>query len=244
LEKIELTVGYQDEEGNVHKFCTLTELTGEVEEKMADRKIADNMGKIVTVYLAGIMTSLEGIRKVTKEVLQKFSTIDRDFLTVMAYKVNHWDDPVIKWKHDCPVCNTPNDIKVDVDDINVKFMSIDEPRIFTRELIRGINYKDELHKSFSFVLPTGEMLERIFPITRQNPAYAQSVLMQMMVTKLGTLEMIPVEVFQKATKIDRDFIGKCVSELELGVDLGVVYSCSGCMKEHTVNVPVTALLGE
>ena len=47
-----LPVGYKDMDGVVHRTVTLRPMTGETEEAIADPKIRDNGGKIITDSLS------------------------------------------------------------------------------------------------------------------------------------------------------------------------------------------------
>jgi len=210
---------------------------------MSDSKIKDNTGKIVTEFLFGIISSMEGYDKVTKDAVRGLTTIDRDFLAVMSHKVS--SDNIVKWTENCPYCKQPNDITEDLDPLKVRFMPQSYENRFELTFPRPVMFNGVEHKDASIVLPNGWVHERVAPFGRNNPAQASTTVLQMITHRLGTLEMpIDVNVFRKMSSKNRAFINKFVDDMKLGVDLEVTEYCAECGERFTTIIPLNALLGE
>lgn len=243
-ENMMLPVGWRTEEGEIKRFCSITELTGEVEEAIADPKLKENAGKIITELIYGIMESMEGMTKVTKDAIRKLSVVDRDFLVVMMHKVSFGDE--ISWTDYCTNCKQPNDITIDMNGLKVRYLPVDYPAEFTFTLPKPVKDREgNEHSEISVVLPDGWVQERIAPIGRGNPAQASTALLQAITARLGNLEMpIHLDIFKKMPTKDRLFINKYLEEMNLGVNLVVTEVCADCGEEFTTMIPLTALLGE
>lgn len=241
-DSIYLPVGVRGEEGSVSRFCTIGELTGETEEAMTDVKLRDNPGKIITALLFGIVESVDGIKKVTKDTIRNLTTIDRDFLIVMSRKVSFGN--MVSWTDVCPSCRKPVEISVDIDYLPVKYLPIEYDELFSFELPNPVS-ATEKGKNVSIILPNGWIQEKVAPFGKSNPALATSMILQMITKKLGSLESpIDINVFKKMSSKNRNAINKYIADLGLGVDTSVKEQCAECGEEFTTVIPIQALLGE
>ena len=130
-----LTVGYTDAEGVVHRRVKLTPMTGESEEMMADAKVRDNAGKMITELLFSVIEELGTVKKGNREVIRELSTKDRDFLLLKNAQVSIGDE--VSFVDQCPHCKGKNEITLDIEGIEVKYMDSEEPREFTFDLPRN-----------------------------------------------------------------------------------------------------------
>jgi hypothetical protein len=238
-----LPVGYKDKDGVVHRTVTLIPMTGETEEAIADPKVRDNGGKIITSLLESVVEKIGTLPRVNKEVIRDLTTIDRDFLLIKNRQVSLGDN--ISYIDNCPHCRAKNEINVNLANIEPKYLEDEEGRELTFDL--PIGYKDAsgtVHKEITITLPTGRVQERVAQMVRANPAQATTVMLQLITLKLGTLEFINPDVFKKMTKKDRDFISNKLSELEVGVKFDTEVICSECGSEFVTAIPLQSLLGE
>lgn len=241
FEHLELPVGLMDDDGNLHKFVSMREIDGKVEEAMSDAKVRDNLAKVLTVMLSGVVESIEGMN-VSKDAIRELSTIDRDFLLVANYLNSFGND--VSFQYTCS-CKKDVDITADVGDMEVIYLTSDEPKEVSMELPRGV--KDSAgvaHKKMTVKLPTGVVQEKIAPLIQTNPAYATSVLLQMITLKLGTLDTLTLDTFQKMTSKDRSFVAKQLSDKKFGVDFTIRGICPSCGREFETSIPLPSLLGE
>jgi len=238
-----LPVGYKDEDGVVHRTVTLRPMTGETEEAIADPKIRDNGGKIITALLESVIEKIGTLPRVTKDTIRDLTTIDRDFLLIKNRQVSLGDN--ISYTDICPHCRAKNEIHVNLANIEPKYLENEEDRELTFDL--PIGYTDAsgtVHKEITITLPTGRVQERVAQMVRANPAQATTIMLQLITLKLGTLEFINPDVFKKMTKKDRDFISNKLSELEVGVKFDTEVICSECGSEFVTSIPLQSLLGE
>lgn len=242
---IMLPVGWRNDAGELKRFCTLIELTGEAEEKIADPKIRDNPGKLITELIYAIMDSFDG-QKINKDVIRGLSTIDRDFLIFLVHKISFGN--TVKWVHTCPnpSCEELNTISIDIDTLKVRYLDETAPQFFSFSLPRPIKEVPDIAEPvITIILPTGFIQEKVAPIGKGNPAVATTALMQMITHKLGHLEgMIPNNVFQKMSSKNRQAIQKYLTELNLGVQLEVEETCAVCGTTFKTMIPIMSLLGE
>ena len=238
-----LPVGLKDKDGVVHRTITLTPMTGETEEAIADPKVRDNGGKIITALLESVTEKIGTLPRVTKDTIRDLTTIDRDFLLIKNRQVSLGDN--ISYIDNCPHCRAKNEIHVNLANIEPKYLENEEDRELTFDL--PIGYKDAngtVHKEITITLPTGRVQERVAQMVRANPAQATTAMLQLITLKLGTLEFINPDVFKKMTKKDRDFISSKLSELEVGVKFDTEVMCSECGSDFTTSIPLQSLLGE
>ena len=238
-----LPVGLKDKDGVVHRTITLTPMTGETEEAIADPKVRDNGGKIITSLLESVTEKVGTLPRVTKDTIRDLTTIDRDFLLIKNRQVSLGDN--ISYIDNCPHCRARNEIHVNLANIEPKYLENEEDRELTFDL--PIGYKDAngtVHKEITITLPTGRVQERVAQMVRANPAQATTAMLQLITLKLGTLEFINPDVFKKMTKKDRDFISNKLSELEVGIKFDTEVMCSECGSEFVTAIPLQSLLGE
>ena len=243
-DQLYLPVGWRDAEGQIRRFCTIKELDGEVEEAILDSKLKDNVGKIITELLFGVVETMEGTNKVTKDMIRNLSTVDRDFLILMLHKKS--SSSIVNFSANCSYCNKLNDITYDIDDLNVRIMPEDHDFDFSFELPSPVKDKaGNTHSDITIILPNGWMQEKVSPFGKTNPAQANTALLQSMTKKLGSLEMpINIEIFRKMSSRSRKFISKYIEELNLGAELAIKETCAYCGEEFTTIIPLTALVGE
>ena len=238
-----LPVGFIDQEGVEHRVVKLTPMTGETEEAIADPKVKDNGGKIITTLLASVVSEIGTLPRVTKEMIRELTTIDRDFLLVKNRQVSLGDE--VEFVDTCHACGAKNEVNVDLTKIEAKYLQKSEDREQTFELPNGyVDAGGKNHKKITITLPTGRIQERVAQVVRGNVASATTIMLQLITIKLGDLEFINPDVFRKMTKKDRNFISNRLTDIEAGIDFSSVVYCSDCGAEFTTSIPLQSLLGE
>ena len=242
--EFELPVGYVDKSGVFHKTFKLREMTGEVEEAMADKKIRTNPGKMVTEAIYGVLESLGTLPKIDRMIVKQLSNVDRDFILLMNYKYSLGDE--IEWVTACPFCDTRIDVKAEVDKFPVKYMTEDEPRLLTVELSTGITNDEtqEKHKEITLSFPNGLVQEKVFGTVEKNPAEALSIMLAMCTENIKGLNNWNYETFKKMSKKDRKILNNAINDVEVGAELFAKISCPDCGADHDSVVPFMQLLGE
>ena len=237
-----LPVGYTDSDGNVHRRGTLRPMTGETEEAIADPKVRDNGGKVITELLYSVVESLGTLPRINKDVIRDLCTIDRDYLLLKNRQVSLGD--TTSYDEVCPHCRGRNAITINLADMPVTYMDEEEPKEITFELYNGILDKGTIHRTITILLPTGRIQEKVAQIVRSNPAQATTAMLQLITKKIGTLEYLSPEVFKKMTKKDRDLISNKLAEVNYGTKLSATVVCTECGTDFETSIPLSALLGE
>lgn len=241
--EFELPVGYVDSTGVLHKTFKLREMTGEVEESIADKKVRNNPGKIVTELIYGVLESLGTLPKIDRGVIKKLSNVDRDFILLMNYLYSL--DDVIEWMDVCVYCNGRMDIKVNVEDIPVKYFTHDEPRTVSLVLPRGIEGADGVrYKEIEMSFPNGFVQETVFSKVENNPAEAMSITFANCTESIKGLSDWNFETFKRMSKKDRNFIQREMAKIEVGAEMSTKLECPHCGSENHSPVPLQKLLGE
>jgi hypothetical protein len=241
--EFELPIGYTDSDGTLHKTVKLKEMTGEVDEAIADSRVRTNPGKIISETLMGIIESLGTKKKFTKQDILGLSTADRDFLMVMNHKVSIGDE--IEYSDVCISCDKNFEVKVNVDDLEVSYMDKDESRLLDIELPNGIkNAEGKVFKKLKVGFPDGRTQELIAPLAQENKAKAETMMLANIVEDVEGLSHFNFETFQKLGKKDRKFITKELGKLEVGVNLAPKTVCPSCGTEQRTIIPMLTLLGE
>lgn len=238
-----LPVGYTDVEGTLHRRVKLTPMTGDTEEAIANPKLRDNVGKMITELLFSVVTDLGTVKKLNREVINNLSSIDRDFLIVKNAQVSVGE--VVEYVDSCPHCRGKNEVSVDLTQLPVEYLDDEEPREYTFDLPDGYKDKDGvIHKTITVMLPTGKVQERVAQTIRVNPAQATTMMLQLITKKLGTLDFLSPDIFRAMTKKDRTFISKKLNEIHAGLQLSHPVICAECGEEYNSNIPFPTLLGE
>lgn len=238
-----LPVGLEGKDGAIHRVVRLIPMTGETEEAVADPKVRDNGGKIITALLESVVDKIGTLPRVNKDIIRDLTTIDRDFLLLKNRQVSLGDK--VTYMDTCPHCRAKNEVNVDLSNIEAKYLESEEQRELTFELPNGyLDASQNLHKEITITLPTGMVQERVAQIVRSNPAQATTTMLQLITKRLGTLEFINPDVFKKMTKKDRDYISNQLSKMEVGVKFDTEVPCSDCGSEFSTSIPLQSLLGE
>lgn len=95
--------GYQDAEGRLHRRGSMRLATAMDEiEAGRDSRVRANPAYLPVVLLSRVVTSLEGMGRMTADVAEKLYTADFSFLQNLYETINSAEDPVIHVQ--CPHC--------------------------------------------------------------------------------------------------------------------------------------------
>lgn len=239
----ELPVGYTDKDGVIHKKFTLREMTGEVDEAIAEKKVRVNAGKIVTETIYGVLESLGTLTRIDRAVVKKLTNADRDYIMLMNFK-NSIDD-VLEWQDSCPYCDARADISLEIDKVKVKYLPENEVRLIHTELPKGIRGENgEIYKEITLSLPNGLVQEQIFGKVDKNPAEAISHILAMCTEEIKGLKSYNFDTFKKMTKKDRSHINKVIGKVDVGAQMWTEVECPDCGGSYESSIPLMQLLGE
>jgi hypothetical protein len=230
--------------GKVHRMFTLKPMDGLTEEAIADPKIRENGGKVVTKVIKGVLATLGDLQSISEDLIRNMTIADRDFIIVKSKEVSTGSSEV-NFTHPCPHCEALNDIHFDTKDMQVNYLADTDSLELSFELPVGVmNRRNEICKKITITMPNGLVQERVSPIARVNPGQAKTTMLQLITVKLDGIEFLDGNVFKAMTKRDRDFISKKMDEFEAGVDMAVDTECAVCGKPFSAPVSLYTLLGE
>ena len=236
----ELPVGYRDGKGNFHKTVTLTEMTGKVESAMMDKKVRNNMGKMLTTLIEGIVEQVGDMPRVLKQDIRLLSVPDRDYLALKNYQLTTGDD--IEWEEECPHCKAINVVRTDLSELEVIYLKEGEAERIKVELPKGIKTPEGFAKTLYFNAPTGIVQETIMETLAEDPTLAMSTTYSMSCAEIEGLKSWTPETFQNLTKKDRTVIRDTLGDIHAGVDLNIECKCHECREEFSGVVPFNRLL--
>lgn len=238
-----LPVGYIDNLGQLHKTIRLKPMTGKSDEAIAEPKVRENGGKLVTELIFGVTDGIGTLNRVSKDVIRGLTVADRDYILVKnrIYSLGE----MAEYQDKCSHCGGINTIRTNLNDLPVNFLDDNSPRELTFDLINGVqNSRGEICKRITVVMPTGVVQERIAPIARVNPAQATTAMLHMITKSIDGIDFLNPDLFRNMTKKDRDYISKRLAEFNAGVNLTITTVCAECGEEFETTIPLNALLGE
>lgn len=241
--EFELPIGFKDKDGNFVKTVTLKEMTGLVDEAIADVKIRNNPAKMVSEALFGVIEKFGNGKSPTKDAVRNLTTFDRDYLLLMNHKVSLGDD--IEWEEQCVRCGGKFDANINIDNIPTKFMTEDEPKEYEIELPVGVkDAEGKVYKKIKVTLPDGVVQEKIVPMLQENPVKAITQMLTLITEDIQGLSHWNFKTFQEMTKKDRNFIANELKKVDAGPNLNPMVSCPSCGHTYSSQIPPMKLLGE
>ena len=234
-----LTVGYTDEEGNVHTSYGLKEMTGKEEEAIHKSDVKGNGAKAITRLLAYCVTHIGDLtpKSVGKfsdweKIIRNLCAGDVDYMLMNLRRISIGEEVTVQ--HICPFCKTKLNTTFNVDELEqIPFKGgLKVP--FT--LKTGYtDTKGNVHKEGVMRLPTHEDRELTFPLAKKNMAYAETF----MLSRLCTFnDGYPTDdiVMRALTVRDRKYLTGLLAENNFGIDTKITSTCSNCGEELQVNM--------
>lgn len=236
----ELPTGYRDAKGNLHKTVTMTEMTGAVESKMMDKKNRENIAKMLTVLIEGVVEQVGDMPKFLKQDARLLSVPDRDFIAFKNYQLTSGDD--IEWEEECPHCREGNVVRADLSEIDITYLTEEQAERIKVELHKGIKTPEGYAKTLYFNFPNGVIQESIFDFLVDDPTLAMSTTYSMACVEIEGLTRWTPETFQNLTKRDLKIIRDELGKQKAGVDFTVECKCHNCKQEFQGAIPFNRLL--
>ena len=240
----ELPIGYIDGDGVLHKRFKLREMTGKVDEAIADKKIRSNAGKVVTELIYGVLEELGTLPRIDRNIVRRLSNADRDYIVLMNFYQSIAEE--IEYTDMCAVCGSRLQVEVNINNMPVSFMTDDEPRKITiTDLPNGFKDKEgNVFKEMTLTFPDGMLQEKIFATVDKNPNQALTQVLAMCTESIKGFQSYNFESFSELSKKDRKYISTKLNEIKVGVELAVDVECPECGAETKSAIPFMTLLGE
>ncbi len=240
--EVTLPVGFTGEDGTRHVKARIRKLTGNEEAILADPRLRQNTGKLVTELLASAVREIDGLDRVGAKTTAAMTSADRNFLLLELRKITFGSE--LEARYGCPACNERFEAVEDLETFECRACEDGEP-VVEVELEDGYEDREgELHFRALFRLPTGEDEEKVSSAIRQNPSRGVNLLLSRCLTGLGTLpenklKGLGARIFSDLTMSDRSLIEAALRTDAPGVDLRHDVDCPACGHVFEVNLDMT-----
>lgn len=239
----ELPVGYTDEDGRVHRVAVLRKMTGHEESQIADRKLRQNGGRLITELLMSCLKRIGDLSPVSREIVTCLTSADRNYLLLQLRKITFGNE--LEASYTCPSCGESNAISEDLDGLPVQRVNGSGPPEIVVDLEDG--YEDNggaVYTRMVFRLPVGSDEERTAPAIRDNaPAGMNSLLARCLVSVAdlpsARREALGTKLISDLTLGDRARIDKAFRKDNPGVDMRRDIECTGCGKRFKATLDLT-----
>ncbi len=241
--EFELPVGYMDEDGRLHKQVVLTKMTGREEALLADRKLRQNGGRLVTELLANCIRRLGDIQPVTRQLAAQLTSPDRNYLLMELRKITFGQE--METSYVCPSCGETTTLVQDLDELPVQRLNGDGPQPITVELEDGyLDKGGEVYTSMVFRLPTGFDEDKISALTRENASTGMNSLLARCLVAVGDMaeerrEALGTSLLTDLTLADRKRIERTFSHDMPGVDMNREVLCDKCGRRFQTTLDLT-----
>jgi DNA-directed RNA polymerase subunit RPC12/RpoP len=241
--EFELPVGYVDEDGRLHKIAVLRKMTGHEEALLADRKLRQNGGRLVTELLANCLKRLGDITPVSRQVVNQLTSPDRNFLLVQLRKITFGQE--METSYVCPSCGEVTTLVQDLEELPVQRLNGSGPQPIVVELEDGYEDREgQLYTSMVFRLPTGLDEDKISPLTRDNASTGMNALLARCLVSVGDMpdnrrEALGTRLLTDLTLADRKRIERTFRHDMPGVDMNTEIRCEKCGRKYQTTLDLT-----
>lgn len=242
--EFELPVGYVDEDGRVHRAAVLRKMTGREEVLLADRKLRQNGGRLVTELLASCLRRLGELEPVPREVVSRLTSADRNYLLLELRKITFGS--TMETTYDCPSCGESNRSLQDLDELTVRRVNGEGAPDVVVDLEDGyVDSGGELYTTIVFRLPTGADEERVATALKGNASEGMSALLTRCLVAVGDMpqqrrEALGTKVMTDLTLGDRALIDRAFRIGIPGVELVREVECEACGRRVERNLDLSS----
>jgi hypothetical protein len=245
--EFELPIGYEDQDGQVHRTAVLRKMTGRDEAIMADKRNRSNGARLITELIGNCLVRLGGIASPGAKAAQKLFSADRHFLLVKLREITF--GPEMQATYSCPTCHQATVLIEDLSELEVT-------RLANGELLEDVvvhledGYVDRsgnVYECMVFRHPTGADEERIAALIRENASHGKNALLARCLKSMGDmpgpkLEALGTAIFSDMTLSDRALIDREMNNGGPGIELRHDIICGGCGREYSAALDMTNFL--
>jgi hypothetical protein len=238
-----LPVGFTDEDGRHHRNATLRKMTGHEEALLADRKLRQNGGLLVTHLVSSCLRKLGDLQPVPRQVVSHLSSPDRNYLLLELRKITFGHEMEAGYR--CLHCGDTTHLLQDLDELPVRYAEDAAPGEIVVELEDGyVDKGGEVYSSMIFRLPTGADEEKVASVTKDNPSRGMNALLARCLVGLGEMpaerrEALGSKILSDLTMGDRGRIERAFRKEMPGVDLTQEIECESCGRCFRASLDLT-----
>jgi hypothetical protein len=244
---VELPIGYEDDDGQIHRRATIRKMTGRDEAVMADKRYRHNGARMITELLGNCLLRLGTLDRPGPVVTRKMYSADRHYLLVRLREITF--GPEMKATYTCPTCREATTFLEDLTTLEVIRLGDGEtPADVVVELDDGYLDRDgRCYTTLVFRQPTGTDEEKIAAVIRENTASGKNALLTRCLKKMGDmpaarLEALGSAVFNDMPLGDRKRVDSAVSGEGTGMRLKRTVLCNGCARTYDTSLDMSDFL--
>lgn len=236
-EKVILPIGV-DVDGVRYREVVIDEMTGVDEENLTSKKVKNNSAKGVTLLLQRCIQEITGLVEkkrnrlglIDEKIVRQMFVADRDFLMLsikMLSNQERFDSHV-----SCGSCGHPNEINVDLKELDVYEWEEDAPVEVEIELPRGFYQEktETYHNKITWAFPTGKTQELLARVAQNQMATS---MLTSGIKKVEGMEFTPsTEDVRRLSSRDRNMFAHLIMREQVGVDTHIEFVCESCESEE------------
>lgn len=240
---VKLPVGYLDEDGRHHRTATLRKMTGHEEALLADRKLRQNGGMLVSQLVASCLRKLGELEPVPRQVVSQLTSPDRNYLLLELRKITFGQEMEASYR--CPHCGETTLVLQDLGELPVRYADGPAPAEIVVELEDGyLDKGGEVYTEVAFRLPTGADEEKISGVIKENPSRGMNALLTRCLVGLGDMpgerrQALGTKILNDLTMADRLRIERAFRQEMPGVDLTQEIECDACGRSFRTSLDLT-----
>ncbi|MGH2933878.1 MAG: hypothetical protein ACRDL2_05105 [Gaiellaceae bacterium] len=242
--EFELPIGYVDEDGRIHRAAVLRKMTGREEVLLADRKLRQNGGRLVTELLSCCLRRLGELEPVPRDVVSRLTSPDRNYLLLELRKITFGS--AMETTYECPSCGATSRSLQDLDELTVHRVNGEGAPDVIVDLEDGyVDTDGALYTTMVFRLPTGADEERVATTLKGNASEGMSALLTRCLVSVGDMpqqrrEMIGTKLMIDLTLGDRSRIDRAFRHGMPGVELVREVECEACGRRAERNLDLSS----
>jgi hypothetical protein len=243
-----LPVGFEDEDGRLHRTAVLRKMTGRDESIIADKAHRNNGARMITELLASCVVRLGSLEKPSRAVVQSLYSADRYFLLMKLRELTFGAE--MQATYSCPTCREATTTVEDLSTLDVISLGDGEvAKDIVVELEDGyIDRGGEQYSSMAFRYPRGVDEEKIAPAIRENASHGKNALMARCLRTVGDMpqprmEALGTAIFNDLTLSDRARIDKALNDgTSPGIKLRRELTCGACGRKFNASLDLSNFL--
>ncbi|MFZ3599225.1 hypothetical protein [Streptomyces sp. BH104] len=245
--EFELPMGYEDQDGRVHRTAVLRKMTGRDEAVMADKRYRTNGAKMITELIGNCLVRLGELDAPGPQVVQRLFSADRHFLLVRLREITF--GPRMRATYSCAACHEATERTEDLTELEVVRLEDGEPpQDMVVRLEDGyVDRAGNVYDSMVFRYPVGTDEERIAAQARENVSRGKNALLARCLREMGDMPKAKVEalgsaVFVDLTLADRALIDHAMNNGGPGIKLRRTITCEGCGRDYEASLDMSNFL--
>jgi len=229
--RVELPIGYSDENGQLHREAWLRKMRGHEEALLSDPAIAP--GRLVTELLGSCLMRLGDLEDPDAEVVKQLYTADRNYLLLELRRITLGDRLMESYL--CPGCGVDVTVIEDLAAIEVRSLDTGDALVDIEVALEDgyVDRQGTPHNELVMRLPRGSDEEFVSPLVEKDPLKAQDALMLRCLKRFGSLpqrelDAYGVKILRDLTLGDRQRLRQAFAEQAPGVNFERSISCGHC----------------